>query len=370
MILKSILSFCVVTFFISFSTYSMEPSCSNYNNYHQDIVKNIDYLHLLDSAIQSDKFEKINSVLVLHNNEMLYEKYYNGFNDSTLQNTRSATKSITGMLVGIAIEKGFISSKEALIMDYLANYETVKNSDSRKNEITIEDLLSMSSILECDDFNQFSRGNEERMYIIEDWTKFYLDLPIKGFPEWISKPEDSPYGRSFSYCTAGIVTLGSILESATNITVDQFAQKYLFDPLEITNVKWQFTPTGMAMTGGGLQLSGRDYLKLGKLYLNNGMWNNKQVISKDWILNSTKPQAQMMPNMDYGYLFWISYFGPENHKYKTYYMAGAGGNKIAIIPEINTVVVITSTLFGSAGAHQQSETIINEYIIPAIRKIL
>ena len=364
------IAFSISVLWSNYAVYSAEPTYFSLMSNDIGVDTKNYYLDLLDSLIQKNEFKEINSVVVLHENEIIYEKYYNGYDSSSLHNTRSASKSITGILIGMAIDQKYIDSEKDPIFKYLDNYDSAKNPDKRKEDITIEDLLTMSSILECDDFNQFSRGHEERMYLVEDWVNFFIDLPIKGYAEWVTKPEDSPFGRSFSYCTAGVVTLGRIIELATEMTITEFTKKHLFDPLEIKNYQWQYTPTGMAMTGGGLQLTSYDYAKIGQLYLNKGLWKNKPLVSSGWIEKSTKPQVQFMPNMKYGYLFWISNFGTKNNQYDSYYMSGAGGNKIAVIPDLNAVIVITSTLFGSANAHQQSEKILNEYIVPEISNLI
>lgn len=153
-------------------------------------------LQAMESAVRSGEFKKITSVLIARQGKLVYETYFDG-SDATLRNTRSATKTVTGMLIGIALDKKLLAGVNEPVLKFFADKKPLANPDPRKEKITIEDFLTMSSLLECDDWNQFSRGNEERMYLIEDYVKFTLDLPIKGFPGLTSRPEASPYGRAF-----------------------------------------------------------------------------------------------------------------------------------------------------------------------------
>src|SRR5271157_4516420 len=204
----------------------------------------------MEQAIATDELKKITSVLIARHGKLAYEAYFEGAVDS-LRDTRSATKSITGMLAGIALDQHLLSGLDAKVLSYFPEKQPFANPDARKAAITVEDLLTMSSLMECDDWNDYSRGNEERMYLIEDWVKFFLDLPVKGFPPWKTKPQDSPYGRSFSYCTAGIATTGGVLEKATHTKLADFAAKNMFGPLGIQHVRWAYSPLGLAQGGGG-----------------------------------------------------------------------------------------------------------------------
>ena len=319
----------------------------------------------ITTAVTGGEYKQVTSVLVARGDRIVYEHYYDEAGVEGLRNTRSATKTITGMLVGAAVDRGLLRV-DAPVMPFFKDRQPVANPDPRKGRITVEDFLTMSSILECDDENPYSRGNEERMYLVEDWVKFTLDLPVRGFPDWVSKPGESPYGRAWSYCTAGPVTLGAVLERATKQKVPEFADAVLFKPLGITRLRWQFQPLGTAMTGGGLELRSRDLLKLGQLYLNGGKWEGRQVISSDWVNRSLSPHANAREDTDYGYLWWLQTFTVDGRKIRTYGMYGTGGNKVYVLPDEQVTVVVTTTNYRVSGAGALTDRLLLERIIPAL----
>lgn len=323
----------------------------------------------MDAAIRKGDFKQITSVLISQDGKLVHESYFDKDGAEGLRNTRSVGKSVTDMLVGIAIDQGRLKVTTP-VFGFFPEKHPVRYPDPRKEKITVEDFLSMSSLLECDDQNQFSRGNEEAMYLLEDWTQFAMDLPIRGFPDWVAKPRDSPHGRSFSYCTAGPTMLGPVLEKATGEKFDQFAARTLFGPLGITKVKWQYTPTGAAMTGGGLGLRSRDLLKLGELYLNGGTWEGKRVVSAEWVRQSLSAHAQVDEDTDYGYLWWLKRFNQDGQVWRTAMMSGSGGNKVVVLPEQRAVVVITTTNFQARQPHAISEKLLTGYVFKALSRNL
>jgi len=319
----------------------------------------------IGAAVRAGTYKQITSVLISRRGELIFEQYFDDGGPEALRNTRSATKTVTGMLVGAAVDRRLLRV-DSPVLPFFGDRLPLVNPDPRKSLITVEDFLTMSSLLECDDENSFSRGNEERMYLVEDWVKFTLDLPIKGFPDWTSKPADSPYGRAWSYCTAGAATLGPLLERSTKQTIPDFAKATLFQPLGIDSVKWQFQPLGNAMTGGGLQLRSRDLLKLGELYLNGGKWQGKQVISEDWVRRSLAPHANAREDTDYGYFWWLQTFHVNGQAIRTFGMYGTGGNKVYALPDQGVVVVITTTNYRLPGAGAMADSLLTSHIVPAV----
>jgi len=322
----------------------------------------------LELAIANDELKQITSVLVANKGKFVYEQYFNGSHREQLNNVRSASKSITSLLVGLAMDQGKLKSVKQPAFKFFESDKPWKNPDPRKDRITLQDLLTMSSILECNDWNNQSRGNEEKMYLIEDWEQFVLDLPVRGIPPWEKKPKDSPYGRNFSYCTGGVFLLGAIVERATGMQLEAFAAQNLFNPLNIKTVKWPQSPLGVAQGGGGLDIRSLDLLKIGQLMLDRGKWQGQRIVSEQWVEASLKPRAEIGRGAakDYGYLWWIFNFTLNDRLWEVYAASGNGGNYVFIVPELNLVTVVTSTAFNTAYMHQQSQSILMDYVIPAV----
>jgi CubicO group peptidase (beta-lactamase class C family) len=326
-------------------------------------------LRAVEEQVRSGGLVKLTGLLVARQGKLVFERYFGDANPDTLLDTRSATKTLTGHLVGAAIDRKLLPAGVATrVAPVFKDRRPFANPDPRKERITVEDLLTMSSLLECDDWNQYSRGNEERMYLVEDWPRFFLDLPIQGFPSFNPRPEESRYGRSFRYCTAGVATLGFLLERTVREPLDRFADRVLFAPLGIDRLQWVRSPQKTIQTGGGLRLRGRDLLALAQLALNGGQWQGTRVLQAAWIAESTRPHAEIELGTEYGYLWWLKDLPWRDRKVHVVYMSGNGGNKVGFVPELDLAFAITSNNYGARGMHEQTERVLVQSVLASVQR--
>ncbi len=325
-------------------------------------------LSALEKAIDNEEFKQLQSILIVRDGKLAYEKYFQETDHNHQHNVRSASKAITSTAIGMAIDKGLIPSVETQIYPYFSEvYESYANwHDTEKHTMTIHDLLTMTSCLECDDWNEFSQGNEERMYLVKDWVKFILDLPVRGV-RWHPAQGDAAPIYEFSYCTGGVVVLGALLEQATKQTFAEFVKTYLFDPLGIVDYDWSYTPTRQVMTGGGLNIRPRDMAKYGYLYLQKGQWHDQQLVSSAWIEKSFTNYTEIDEKQTFGYLWWRRAFDVKGRTIQSYFAAGNGGQTIWVFPELDMVTVMTSTAYGTRYGNQQPGNILQDYILPALK---
>ena len=326
---------------------------------------NIATLASMEAAIEGGQAPDTTSLLVVRDGRLVYERYFNKGGREVLNNTRSATKSVTALLVGAAVDRGLVPGAQAKVYGFFGDRHW-QNPDPRKGDFTVEDLLTMSSQWECDDDNSFSAGNEERMYVSADWTQFALDLPMRGYPSWVRRPADSPHGRAFAYCTAGAFLLGAIVEKASGQRLADFARDALERPLGIVHSQWQTASEGVGMGGGGTGYRARDLARLGQLVLDEGRWNGRQVISADWVRAMTTVHAQAREDADYGYLMWRFGLDVAGTRHDAWAMSGNGGNSVFVLPADRLVVVITRTHYNQRGMHAQSQRLLTDYVLKAM----
>ena len=275
----------------------------------------------------------IHSMLIIRNGKIgLDACFYPVTPGGTVHDVASVTKSITSVLIGIAIDQGFIESVEQPLLSYFPE-RTIANLDAYKEKITIENLLTMTSGFSCG-YQPGEREHNE-MFTSEDWVQFVLDLPMVRGP-----------GQEYAYCSGNSHLLSAILTKATGTSMLDFAQKHLFTPLGIEEVIWPADPQGITRGWGDLHLHPRDLAKIGYLYLNNGLWEGKQLVNAAWVEKSTQPQVDravktntfVRPGRDYGYAWHLVSEGPFSGMY---YAAGRGGQSLTVLPDANIITVIT-----------------------------
>lgn len=312
----------------------------------------------LNRKIATQNFKNITSIVVLIDGKLLLEEYFNGSNRKMLHDTRSVGKSFASTLLGIAIEDNYIKSETQTLNEFY-KLNTFQNYSTSKDSITLKDLLTMSSTFDGSDMNSESPGNEENMYPTKNWVDFTLNLPID---------KSKIANKQWDYFTAGVVVLGDIIHKSVPNGLEKYSNEKLFKPLGITKYKWQFTPQKVANTAGSVQLRSLDYAKFGQLYKNQGIWNGKQILSKEWIIKSLSHQMTISEDEYYGYLFWNKTYIVNGVDYEVYYSSGNGGNRIFIFKDFPFVIVITSTAYNTLYGHKQVDKIMQNYLIEAITK--
>jgi CubicO group peptidase (beta-lactamase class C family) len=196
----------------------------------------------------------------------------------------------------------------------------------------------MQSGLDCDDWITSSPGNEARMYRTRDWVSFVLDLPMLAEP-----------GEQSHYCTGGVILLGHVVSLSSGMDLDDFADQWLFGPLEIRQATWWRSPDGAATGGGGLRLRPRDAAKLGALYAAEGLWNGRRVVPEDWVLRS-RQRMSALGGDGYGYLWWKRTFRRGATPEECFFASGNGGNYVFVFPTLELVIAFTGSNYDSPGS--------------------
>lgn len=333
---------------------------------------------MMDAVLAGD-FDVIDSIAIARGGELVFDEIVRtelADNDAEVGNTElaihaqfSVSKSITSLVVGIAIDEGFIAGVDVPYLDFFP-YSDYANWDERKNDISLEHVLTMQLGLAWDESDPpYSSPDNQwnRFYFNEhDFAKALLDLPMAADP-----------GTVFAYNTAATVSLGQAVENSVPLLLDDFGISELMLPLGITDIEVTRTPTGLANGGGGFYLRTRDAAKFGQLLLNDGTWNGERIVSSDWLAASVTPQtavAWASPEhwdwqvSGYGYQWWTGFYEHGGAVVDTYVAWGYGGQWVVAMPSLDLVVAINSNGYdGGNAALNQAHELIRGYILPALQ---
>ncbi|WP_036382059.1 serine hydrolase [Muricauda sp. MAR_2010_75] len=324
--------------------------------------QNFDTLKLqsLVTKIRNGQFGNVHSLLISRNNQIVLEEYFNGYDKTELHRLFSVTKSFTSALIGIAIDKGFIENLDEKILNYFPEYSTIANLTEEKENMTLEHVLSMSAGYEWDEFS-YPYGNPNNsatmLWNSNDMIKYVLDLPLVYDP-----------GTQFTYNSGCSILLSGVIQNKTGKSAEDYAASNLFSKIGIQNWEWTSGANRLTWTSGELYLRSLDMLRFGQLYLNKGNWEGTQVVSENWIKNSTTKKIKNTEYNDYGYHWWV--YASEHYVYDNietqdiYYAIGYGGQFIWIIPHLDLVVVSTA---GNGSITRKSEPMLWWDILPSIK---
>jgi CubicO group peptidase (beta-lactamase class C family) len=263
----------------------------------------------------------IHSLLIIQNGEVLADAYFYPYDGTTVHDQASVTKSVMTTLIAIADEQGKVQLDQPMV-SYFPD-RTILNLDAKKESITVRHLASMSSGLDCT--SERDEATLKEMMTNPDWVQFTLDRTVIWEP-----------GSHFVYCSPGMHLLSPILQHATGMTALDFARQNLFEPLNITDFFWLTDPQDYNRGWADLYLHPHDMAKIGYLWLNKGQWEDKQIVSRDWVEISTRVQMDTGDDDDYGYGWWVS-----NDEPASYSAFGRGGQRILVVPDWNLIVVTT-----------------------------
>jgi len=293
----------------------------------------------------------MNSIIVVQGDKTLIEDYWGRMRRGSTTNIKSASKSILSLLVGIAIDKGFLEGVDQPIGPFFKAYFDA-NPDPAKEAITIRDLLTMRAGLETTSFRNYGTWVTSR-----DWVKYILDQDMEATP-----------GREMIYSTGTSHLLSVIITLASGMSTRDFANRYLFRPLDISVGGWDRDPQGYFMGGNNVALSPRSLVKIGRLMIDMGVHDGEQIIPRQWILDSVSIYTKSNFNdNNFGYMWWRR----EVAGYHVIFAWGSGGQYMIMLPELDAIVAVTSDIDSvepARGSRRDIFRFLEDHIIPVLEQ--
>ena len=310
----------------------------------------------------------LHGVVVARHGALVYEHYLTGedeqwdrplgrvaYDAGKLHDLRSITKSVTSLVVGIALDRGWIKDVDAPVFSFFPEYDDRRTPE--KDHVTLRHLLTMSAGFAWTDPSMSygrSADTESLMIGAPDPYRYLLELPLA-----------TPPGQIYQYNSGDTSLLAAVLHKVSGKGFDELVQEVLFNPLGISDVEWMRYAIGDPIAGWGLRMRPRDVAKIGQLVLDHGRWHGKQIVPEAWIGQSTAPQFNGEGLFFYGYQWWLGRSLIERREIDWIAAVGLGGQRLFIVPDCDLVVAVTAGLYNSPLQGQVGLTVLNSYVLPA-----
>lgn len=322
----------------------------------------------LDDAVRTSAFVNLHSVIVARNGKLVLERYYEGadekrgqplgsvkFGPEVLHDLRSVTKSIVGLLYGIALADGEVSDLNQSLIGQFPDYQDLA-ADPKRQRITVAHALSMTLGMAWYEDLPYTdpRNSETAMDMADDRYRYVLGQPVVAEP-----------GRQWSYNGGATALLGRLISRGTGQPLDDYARKKLFDPLGINDVEWMKAPDGEPLAASGLRMRPRDLARIGQLILDRGRWGTLQVVPVEWLDQSFTPSVRLNDDVEYGYHWWLGRLRGSDQQWIGAF--GNGGQRLFVIPSFQMIVVITAGNYNKPDQRDLPIAVMGEVIMPALR---
>ena len=322
----------------------------------------------LDAGVCDGRFENLHAVLVMRGGKLVLERYYEGkverwgrprgrvtFGPDELHDLRSITKSVVGLLYGIALAEGEVPPPNGSLIEQFPEYPDLP-ANSMRRRMTVAHALSMMLGMEWNEELSYDpRNSEYVMELADDRYRFALDRPM------VSEP-----GTQWVYNGGATALLGRLIAKGSDRSLRDYAEKKLLAPVGIAEFEWVQGRDGEFSAASGLRLRPRDLAKIGQLVLDGGRWKGRQVVPADWLELSFRTRAKVNDMVDYGYHWWL---GPQPANGQRWVAAiGNGGQRLAVMRRLDLVLVVMAGNYNQADAVNLPVAIITEFVIPALRR--
>ena len=316
---------------------------------------------VLDTRTEGLAAPYVHAILIARRGKLIVDEYFYGFDENRPHDTRSAGKSFGTTLVGIALDRDALALDSKLVSLLSEPRHPFAHLDERKERIRLADAISMSTGLSCDDNDDESPGNEDRMQAQQaqpDWYRFILDLPMARAP-----------GEKALYCSGGINLGGAAIAKATHTWLPEYFRHNLAEPLAFGRYHFNLMPTGQGYFGGGLHLRPRDHLKLAQVFLDGGRWNGKQIVSRQWVRAATAAHASINSPDDYGFGWWRMTYSYRGKTLQAFHTSGNGGQMAIAIPKLELAVVFQAGNYNNYPVWSKfRDEWVPQYVLAAVMK--